>query len=181
MEFLGGVAIVVVVTYGGTRVMNGETTPGTFFAFLGALITAYRPMKSIAKLNLNVQEGLAGAQRLYEIIDTPTQIENSPSARELVLKDSNIKFDDVTFNYDDGTEAITNMSFDIKSGTTCALVGPSGAGKSTVLSLLLRFYDCSKGSILIDGQDIRDLTLESLRKNISLVSQDVTLFSYNFV
>ncbi len=176
MEFLGGVAIVVVVTYGGTRVMNGETTPGTFFAFLGALITAYRPMKSIAKLNLNVQEGLAGAQRLYEIIDTPTQIENSPSARELVLKDSNIKFDDVTFNYDDGTEAITNMSFDIKSGTTCALVGPSGAGKSTVLSLLLRFYDCSKGSILIDGQDIRDLTLESLRKNISLVSQDVTLF-----
>ncbi len=176
MEFLGGVAIVVVVTYGGTRVMSGETTPGTFFAFLGALITAYRPMKSIAKLNLNVQEGLAGAQRLYEIIDTPTQIEDAPNAKALELKDSNIKFEDVTFCYDDGTEAISDMSFNINSGTTCALVGPSGAGKSTVLSLLLRFYDCSKGSILIDGQDIRELTLESLRKNISLVSQDVTLF-----
>jgi subfamily B ATP-binding cassette protein MsbA len=176
METLGGVAIAVVILYGGARVIDGTTTPGTFFSFITALLLAYQPMKSLANLNASLQEGLAAAQRIFALIDVEPKIQDRPYATDLENVKGGIRFDAVGFAYDEGRAALDGITIDIPPGRTVALVGPSGAGKSTILNLIPRFYDCDTGSIAIDGHDIRDVTLASLRANIALVAQDITLF-----
>jgi len=176
METLGGGAIFVVIVYGGSRVIAETTTAGAFFSFLTALLMAYEPMKRLAALNASMQQGLAGAERLYQLLDQQPEIIDKPNARDLGKVFGAVTFDDVTFAYSDEVNALSNVSISIPAGKTVALVGPSGAGKSTVLNLIPRFYDVDAGSISIDSTDIRDATLDSLFGNIALVSQEITLF-----
>ena len=176
MEMLGGVAIAVVILYGGSRVISGETTPGAFFSFITALMLAYRPLKSIASLNTNLQAGLAAAARTFAVLDAPPSIQDRPGATDLVVLEGNVRFEGVFFTYD-GTKAVLDgIDLMVPGGKTVALVGPSGAGKTTVLNLLPRFYDVTDGRVLIDDQDIRGVTMASLRSRIALVSQEITLF-----
>ena len=176
MEALGGFAVAAVIYYGGSRVLAGATTPGTFFSFVTAMLLAYRPLKNLAKLNTQLQEGLAAASRIYRVLDRPPQVQEAADAAPLVVGAGAITFEHVTFGYRPGRPALGGLDLEVPAGRTLALVGPSGAGKSTVLSLILRFYDPDSGRILIDGQDIRRTTLASLRRNIALVSQEVELF-----
>jgi len=178
METLGGLAIAVVIYYGGSRVIAGETTTGAFFSFVTALLLAYEPMKKLANLNTNLQEGLAAAQRLYAILDVEPAIRERPDAKPLEIDGGEVIFDDVHFSYDaKDVPALNGVSLTIPAGRRAALVGPSGAGKSTILNLIPRFYDASAGGIRIDGQDLRDVTLSSLRGALALVSQEVSLFN----
>lgn len=176
METFGGVAVTVVIVYGGWRVINGDTTAGAFFSFITALLTAYRPMKALANANAHVNEGLAGAQRLFSVLDAQPALMEKPGAAPLVVTRGEVKFDNVTFSYDADVPALRGLSLTIPAGKTTALVGASGAGKSTVLSLIPRFYDVSSGVITIDGIDIAGVTLASLRDAVAVVSQDVVLF-----
>ena len=176
METLGGIAVAAVIFYGGSRVIAGETTPGTFFSFMTALVMAYQPMKSLANLNTALQEGLAAAQRLFVMLDNEPEIKERSDATPLQVTGGEIRFEDVTFVYTDGKPALQNINLTVPSGRRVALVGSSGAGKSTLLNLIPRFYDPTSGRVLIDGQDIRETSLASLRANIGLVSQEATLF-----
>jgi len=176
METLGGLAVTVVVIYGGWRVIQGETTAGAFFSFITALLMAYRPMKALANLNAQVQEGLAGAQRIFAVLDKKPEIKEKEGALPLSVTKGAITFQAVDFSYDDQSPALCGVSFSASPGKTTALVGPSGAGKSTILNLIPRFYDVGSGSIRIDDQDIANVTLASLRSHIALVGQDVILF-----
>ena len=176
METLGGIAIAIVILYGGARVIDGTTTPGTFFSFITALLLAYQPMKSLANLNAALQEGLAAAQRIFALVDIEPDIQDRPGAADLDKVQGHIRLEAVRFGYEVGRAALNDIDIDIPAGKTVALVGPSGAGKSTILNLIPRFYDCNEGRVTIDGHDIRDVTLASLRANIALVAQDITLF-----
>ena len=176
MESLGGVAVAIIILYGGIQVIGGATTPGTFFSFIAALIMAYQPLKNLAKLNANLQEGLAAAQRIFALLDLEPQIRDADDARPLKVKGGAISFADVRFSYTEDKPALHGITFEVPAGRRAALVGPSGAGKSTILNLIPRFYDAGAGSVRIDGQDVRDVTLASLRGAIGLVSQEVTLF-----
>jgi subfamily B ATP-binding cassette protein MsbA len=137
---------------------------------------AYEPLKRLAKMNAGLQIGLAAASRVFDAMDTPNKIKDAPLAYPLLIKDPTVIFDTVSFYYPDGSQALDTVSFTIPAGQKTALVGPSGSGKSTCLQLLLRFYDIQSGRILIDGQDIRDVTIDSLRKSLGFVSQDVFIF-----
>lgn len=183
MEFFGGFAIVVVIIYGGHAAMAGKTSPGSFFAFIGALITAYKPMKSLAKLNVNLQEGLAGAERFFNIVDIEPKIKDKENAIILNEKINDIKIENMGFSYKANEHVfnLENINIHAKSGETIALVGPSGSGKSTILNLIPRFYDINSGFIKINGIDIKDLTQKSLRYNISIVSQDIALFDTSVI
>lgn len=176
METLGGAAIAMVIFYGGHQVIIGARTPGAFFSFITALLLAYQPVKSLATLNASLQEGLAAAQRIFEILDIEPTIRDRPDARPLRIEGGEVRFTDVRFGYQPGTVALDGISFIVPAGSTVALVGPSGAGKSTVLNLIPRFYDVGGGRIAIDGQEIGSVTLASLRGAIALVSQEVSLF-----
>ncbi len=176
MESLGGVAITLVITYGGFRVIHDNMDPGSFFSFITALLLAYEPMKRLANLNATLQEGLAGAQRLFQLLDREPTIQEKPNAKALAITGGGIKLKDLQFSYVTGQAALADMSFDVPAGKTVALVGPSGAGKSTILNLIPRFYDVDSGRITIDGTDIQDVTFESLRGAMALVSQEITLF-----
>jgi subfamily B ATP-binding cassette protein MsbA len=176
MEMLSGIATATVIAYGGMQVINGHTTPGGFFSFIVAFIAAYKPLKSLSDLNNNLQDGLAAAERVFKLLDTKPAVINSINASDLKISSADVEFTDVVFNYDDGKQALNNVSFKVKGGTTIALVGKSGAGKSTIVNLLLRFYDPNSGHIAIDNQNIKHVTIESLRDNIAIVSQDVMLF-----
>ncbi len=177
METLGGIAVLVVILYGGWQVIAGARTAGDLMSFITALLLAYEPMKRLAAMNANLQEGLAAAQRIYGVLDTAPTVTDRPGAQTLELKEGGISFDHVGFSYEAGKAALNGLSLDIPAGKTVALVGPSGGGKSTVLNLIPRFFDVSSGSVRIDGIDIRDVTIASLRKAIALVSQDVSLFN----
>ena len=176
MEILGGVAVAVIILYGGTQVIAGTTTTGSFFSFLTALILAYQPMKDLAKLNNNLQEGLAAAQRVFVLIDVEPQIRDREGAVELHAGGGRITFEDVHFAYGKAP-ALHGVTIEAPAGKTIALVGASGAGKSTILNLVPRFYDVAAGNVAIDGHDVRDVTLSSLRRCIALVSQEVALFN----
>jgi ATP-binding cassette, subfamily B, bacterial MsbA len=176
MESLGGVAIAVIIFYGGSQVVAGSTTPGTFASFIAALLMAYPAMKSLANLNANLQEGLAAAQRIFTLIDAAPSIQDKPDAKRLETIRGDVKFENVQFGYEKDRTALSAINMDIPAGSTVALVGPSGAGKSTILNLIPRFYDSDDGQILVDGENLRDVTVSSLRANIALVSQDITLF-----
>ena len=176
MEALGGTAIAVVILYGGHQVISGARTPGALFSFITALLLAYQPLKSLANLNASLQEGLAAAQRIFEVLDVEPAIRDMPGARPLHISGGEIRFEDVRFGYVPDTPVIDGLSLTIPAGHTIALVGPSGAGKSTILNLIPRFYDLERGSIMIDGQDVRRVTIASLREAIALVAQEVSLF-----
>ena len=176
MESLGGVAITLVIAYGGFRVIHDSMDPGSFFSFITALLLAYEPMKRLANLNATLQEGLAGAQRLFQLLDREPTIQEKPNAKALAITGGGIKLKDVHFSYVTGQAALADMSFDVPAGKTVALVGPSGAGKSTILNLIPRFYDVDSGRITINGTDVQDVTFESLRGAMALVSQEITLF-----
>ena len=175
-EIIGGFAIALIIGYGGWQVINSHMTPGTFFSFITAMLLVYRPLKALAKLNTQVQEGLAAADRIYTVLDHEPVVKDAPHAKPLETMGGSIRFEGVTFGYRPSKPTIQGFDLEIPAGHTVALVGASGAGKSTILNLILRFYDVDQGAVLIDGQDIRGITLSSLRGAIALVSQDVDLF-----
>ena len=176
METLGGVAVALVILYGGHQVISAARSPGAFFSFITALLLAYQPMKALAGLNANLQEGLAAAHRIFTVLDVEPEIREAPDARPLEIRGGEVRFDGVRFAYANGKVALDEISFTAPAGRTVALVGASGAGKSTILNLIPRFYDVASGAVLIDGTDVRDATLASLRGAIALVSQEVSLF-----
>jgi subfamily B ATP-binding cassette protein MsbA len=176
MEALGGAAIAVVILYGGQQVISGARTPGAFFSFITALLLAYQPVKALAILNANLQEGLAAAQRVFQVLDIEPAIHDRPGARPLRIETGEVHFEQVRFGYHPGAVALDGISLTVPGGGTVALVGPSGAGKSTMLNLIPRFYEVDQGALSIDGQDVRAVTLASLRGTIALVAQEVSLF-----
>src|SRR5436190_7268874 len=176
MEALGGAAIAMVILYGGHQVIAGARTPGALFSFITALLLAYQPLKALATLNASLQEGLAAAQRVFEVLDIEPTIRDRPAASPIRVTGGEVKFDEVCFGYTPGILALDGIALTVPAGACVALVGPSGAGKSTVLNLIPRFYDVTGGAITIDGQDIRSVTLGSLRGAIALVAQEVSLF-----
>ena len=176
METLGGLAIAGVVYYGGLQVMQNDTTPGAFFSFITAMMLAYKPAKSLANLNTSLQQGLAAAHRFFLALDMEPTIKDTPDAKTLALHKGAISFEGVTFHYPGSHAGVHNISFEIPAGKTVALVGPSGSGKSTLINLILRFYEAETGSIRVDGQNIKNVTLASLRNQMALVSQEIVLF-----
>ena len=176
METLGGAAVAVVIVYGGYQVIYGTMDPGSFFSFITALLMAYEPLKRLANLNSSVQEGLAGAQRLFALLDARPTILEKPDAHALTVDGGAIELEDARFAYEPGKPALNGVTMDVPAGKTVALVGPSGAGKSTILNLIPRFYDLEQGRVTVDGHDVRELTFASLRSACALVSQEVTLF-----
>ena len=176
MEFLGGLAIIAVLAYGGWQVMNHARTTGEFVSFIGALLLLYEPLKRLSHLNTNIQEGLAAAGRVFEWIDLKATIQSPPTPCSLKKARGDVVFEKVSFSYLSGKQALSSINFHIQEGSCVAFVGPSGAGKSSLINLLPRFYDVTEGAILIDGMDIRSLSIRDLRSNIALVSQEISLF-----
>ena len=176
METLGGLAISCALMYGGYRVLVMNATPGEFFSFVTAFLLAYEPAKRLARLNIQLSSGLVGVRILFEVIDSaPTEApdDDKPS---LQVKNPRLAFDDVHFAYRGDEAVLRGMSFVAEAGKLTALVGPSGGGKSTVFNLILRFYECERGRILIDEQDIGKVSRRSLRRHVAYVGQDVFLF-----
>ena len=176
MEFLGGVGIAAIIFYGGYQVIQGVSTPGTFFSFLAALILLYEPIKRLTNVNNTIQQGIAGAQLVFSIIDAVPEIRNKPEAIPLPAISKAIDIRNVTFRYED-TPVLKQINLTVRAGEAVAFVGMSGGGKTTLVNLIRRFYDVSEGQILIDGRDIRDVTMESLRAQIGIVTQQTILFN----
>ena len=178
LETLAGLAIAGVVAFAYWRISTGISTVGDFMGFVTALLLAAQPIRSIGNLTTSTQEGLAAAERIYELLDEHPTVVDKPGAQALRMAGGTVGFDNVTFGYANaaGLRAVRDFTLTVQGGRTAALVGRSGAGKSTIINLVSRLYDVESGRILIDGQDVRDVTLASLRNSISIVSQDVTLF-----
>ena len=177
METLTGIMIAGFIVFAGKLIAGGEIGVNNFFSFLAAMMLAYQPIRSLATLNMVAYQGAAAFKRVSEIIDQKVEIKENIEKPSLSLVDSDIEFKNVEFNYKTTEEkAIKGVSFTIKGNTMTALVGHSGAGKSTIINLIPRFYDPQNGIIEIDKQNIKNVSLNSLRKNISMVSQDVILF-----
>jgi len=176
MEIISSIAIAIVVFFAGYRSIQGAITLGEFVSFLAALMLAYQPVKALAGINIGIQEGISAAKRIYEIIDQKNEIINDGNAPDLKLKNSTLQFKNISFIYPDGTQALKNLSTRIEGGKKVGLVGISGSGKTTFLNLIPRFFNLKHGTIFIDDQNINNINLNSLRKEISLVSQDVILF-----
>ena len=194
MEMAGSIGFAGVIWYGGSAVINGTMTTGSFFTFMTALLSVYKPAKSFAGLNIQVQTALACARRLFIVLDKEPQIKDKENAITLDKVKGDINFDNVEFSYPFHEKneplvvenesnkisekvALNSINLNIQHGHSVALVGHSGSGKSTIFKLLLRFYDPIKGCISIDGHNIKDITLKSLRDNISVVNQDVLIFN----
>lgn len=177
MEFIGGCAIAMIIWFGGKEVIGGNMTPGTFFAFLTALIAAYEPVKNVTKINSTIQQGLAAATRVYAILDMEPEIQDKKDAIPLPLFSSQIECRDLNFSYDNENFVLSNINLTVPVGEALAIVGPSGGGKTTITNLIPRFLDLREGSILIDGTDIRDVTVASLRNQIAMVTQQTILFN----
>jgi subfamily B ATP-binding cassette protein MsbA len=176
MEILGGIGAGVITWVGGYMIMRGELTPGAFLSFLAAFFMLYAPIRDLSKINLEVQEGLAGAARVFDLLDTVAEIKDEEGAIRLSSVSKGIDFQEVTFKYEEEV-VLKEISLQVKAGEMIALVGMSGAGKTSLVNLLPRFYDVEKGRILIDGYDIRKVTLKSLRDQIGLVTQQTILFN----
>ncbi len=177
MESLAGIAIALVLAWGGFQVSQGGTTIGQFMTFFVAMAAAYQPLRSLANLNANLQHGLAAMERVFAVIDYRPDIADSDDAKPLHISSGHVHLEEVHFSYDEKKIALHGVTVDAPPGKTVALVGPSGAGKSTILNLILRFFDPKSGAVTVDGQDVRDASLASLRGSIALVSQEVTLFN----
>ncbi|MCH9806390.1 MAG: ABC transporter ATP-binding protein/permease [Alphaproteobacteria bacterium] len=178
LEALGGLAVAGVIAFAYWRISSGISTVGDFMGFLTALLMAAQPIRALGNLTGRIQEGLAAAESLYGLLDEKPEIVDKPGARPVSISKGAIDFRNVSFGYKQSTEktAIENFTLDVKGGTTVALVGRSGAGKTTIINLVPRLFEVTDGAILVDGQDVRDVTLQSLRDSIALVSQDVTMF-----
>ena len=177
MEFLTGIMIAILIYYSGSLIMSGEIAVNNFFSFLAAMMLAYQPVRSLATLNLTINQGLAGAKRILPVIDQKHNILEDEKLDNLKVSKGTIAFEKVNFNYKSNSRPILkNLNLNIHGGKMTSLVGHSGAGKSTILNLIPRFYDCTEGYIKIDDQTIKDKRLSSLRDNVSLVSQETTLF-----
>ena len=176
METITGLAIAIVVFAGGYLSIKNQIEIGSFFSFLTALMLAYQPVRALAGVNIGINEGITAAKRIYKMLDSVNKIVDSPNAKILNIKNKNIVFKNVSFNYPNGTKALKNISTKITGGTTVALVGKSGSGKSSFINLIPRFYNITSGTIEIDDQDLNNVTIGSLRKEIALVSQDTVLF-----
>ena len=177
METLTGIMIATLIYFAGKLILNDELQINNFFSFLAAMMLAYQPVRSLATLNMAINQGLSSAKRVLPIIDVENKIKEGENSVALKVSNGNIKFKDVSFKYNDnGKEVLKSINIEILGGKMNALVGHSGAGKSTILNLIPRFFNCTNGDILIDNQSIYSSKISSLRKNISLVSQDTTLF-----
>ena len=178
METFTGIMIAILIFYSGKLIINEEIDINNFFSFLAAMMLAYQPVRSLATINMAVNQGLSAARRILPIIDNENEIKDNRNANELIIKNSDIKFEDVSFKYDDKNDdlVLNKINLEIKGGKMSALVGHSGSGKSTILNLIPRFYNIKSGDIKIDNQSIYQTKIKSLRNQISLVSQDTTLF-----
>tara|TARA_B110000116_G_C16769015_1_gene552346 strand:+ start:149 stop:1504 length:1356 start_codon:yes stop_codon:yes gene_type:complete len=177
MESLTGIMIAFLIFFSAKLIMKGELEVNNFFSFLAAMMLAYQPVRSLATLNIAINQGLAGARRILPLIDYKNEINENDSDVNMVITNAEVKFKNITFKYNSTeSEVLKNVNIDILGGKMTSLVGHSGAGKSTILNLIPRFYDCNEGDITIDNQSIYSSKIQSLRKNISLVSQDTTLF-----
>ena len=177
METLTGLMIAGFIYFAGFLIASGEIGINNFFSFLAAMMLSYQPVRSLATLNMAVYQGTAAAKRVFNLIDEKIQIKNEKTFPDIKIRNANIKFENVSFQYKSGKDsAIKNINLDVEGEKVTALVGHSGAGKSTVMNLIPRFYQQQTGEIFIDNQDIRNVSLKSLRNKISLVSQDIILF-----
>jgi subfamily B ATP-binding cassette protein MsbA len=178
MEFLGGAAMASALWYGSREIALGRMTEGEFTAFLAALLLMYGPLKKLSRVNANIQQGIAAAQRIFELLDTHTEVAEVALAPPLAPMARSIEFRDVSFEYEDarGKSALRHVSFTVAAGQTVAIVGRSGAGKTSLVNLLPRFYDVTGGVILVDGTDITQVGLASLRNQIGMVTQETVLF-----
>ncbi|OLC42193.1 MAG: hypothetical protein AUH43_23180 [Acidobacteria bacterium 13_1_40CM_65_14] len=177
MELIGGIGMAAAIVYGSRQIASGRLTPGQFALFIGTLFLMYGPAKKLSRVNANLQQAIAASERIFEMMDAHTEVKEQPGAAVLAPFGDQIEFRDVGFGYDEGPGRIVRgVSFTVSAGQMIAIVGRSGAGKTTLVNLLPRFYDVSSGAIFIDGVDIRDVTLASLRGQIGIVTQDTVLF-----
>ncbi|MEW6110993.1 MAG: ABC transporter ATP-binding protein [Thermodesulfobacteriota bacterium] len=175
METLGGVGVCAILFYGGYQVISGQSTQGTFFSFMAALLLLYEPIKRINEVNITIQEGVSAGERIFELLDTPPDVKDRPDANPLHAVEREITYYGVGFTYDE-QPVLRDINLTVKVGEAVAIVGESGSGKSTLLDLLPRFYDVTAGSIRIDGTDVRDVTQRSLREKVGIVTQQTILF-----
>jgi subfamily B ATP-binding cassette protein MsbA len=176
MEFLGGIGIAAIIWYGGYQVIKGYSTPGTFFSFLTALLMLYEPIKHLSGINNTIQQGMAAALRVFEIMDLPAEIQDGPGAKRLTGIEREIRFEKVAFAYEDKW-VLQDINLTVRAGEVVAIVGASGGGKTTLVNLIPRFYEASEGDIFFDDQSIKGITLASLRKQIGIVTQQTILFN----
>ncbi|MCG8561673.1 MAG: ABC transporter ATP-binding protein/permease [Hyphomicrobiales bacterium] len=176
VELLVGCGFAVAIYLAATTAHIGEVTLGHFMGFMTSALLIYQPLKSVATLQTSIQEGVAAASRVFGIIDRERTLVDAPDAKPLALRSGEIVFDDVSFGYDPEQPVLREIALTVPAGKTVALVGPSGSGKSTLINLALRFFDPQQGRVLIDGQDISKVTIDSLRDKIALVTQDPVLF-----
>ena len=177
VQVLSGLGVALVIWFGGSQVMNGAYSAGTFLSFLAAVMLMYAPLKRLSTLNAQVQQGLAAVDRVYEILETESNIVEAPDAVEIKGTHHRVTFKNVCFSYDGRDPVLKDISLDVAPGEVVAIVGASGGGKTTMVNLIPRFYDVSSGAVLIDGLDIRRATIASLRKQIAIVTQEPILFN----
>ncbi len=177
-ETLVGIVVLGIIVYGGYQVAAGQSTAGQLLSFITAFTMAYEPMKKLARLNNMLQMGLGATDRVFEMLDTEIEVQDEDGAKEVTLQHPEIKFENVEFQYDedDDRKALNSVSITMPAGKVTALVGRSGSGKTSIMNLIPRFFDVTSGQVLLNGQDVRKMTKTSLRNNISLVSQDITIF-----
>lgn len=177
IEFLSAIGVTVIIWYGGMEVINGNLTSGALIAFLIYVVNLSNPVKRLSKVYGNIQKSLAAAERVFEILDTEPDIKDMPGAVALPAVEGRVTLQQVSFAYSPGQYALREVSLEVKPGQTVAIVGPSGAGKTTIANLLPRFYEVTEGRILVDGKDIRTVTMQSLRQQIGIVPQETVLFN----
>ncbi len=176
MELIGGIGMAAAIVYGSAQIAAHNLTPGDFVLFIGTLLLMYGPAKKLSRVNADLQQAIAASERIFEMLDTHTEVHEEPGAAPLAPLQERIEFKDVAFEYDDGKRILRGVSVTVRAGQMVAIVGKSGAGKTTLVNLLPRFYDVSGGAILVDGVDIRHVSLASLRRQIGIVTQETVLF-----
>lgn len=177
MDFLGGIGITFVIWFGGSRVIAGESTVGTFSSFMAAVLLLYQPVKRLSEFNNTIQKGLAAADRVFDILDYPSSITDVQDAIALPKEPHRVTFEAVDFQYESDKKVLVGIDLEVDPGEVLALVGPSGGGKTSLVNLIPRFFDVTGGKIMVDGIDIRDVSVQSLRQQIAIVTQEPILFN----